>query len=193
MNLMTQNFFSLRPHHLSCTGLSLRLIAACILLLFTTSQLPAPIHEEADPQPKATASPTPKTKPSQDHSAKSSASPKSKPKENVVTVEKQSRFAGSWVGTMPTFPWGNVEVILTVDPTGTTMKKSWSGNPNYIAKTQLKGDTLWATCPALEGSWSITPQPDGTTALVRLLALMNDQSVVFHRAADKPADVKPSK
>ena len=110
-----------------------------------------------------------------------------------ISAEKQSRFAGSWVGTMPTFPWGNVEVILTVDPTGTTMTKSWGGNPNYFAKTQLKGDALQAAFPGLEGTWSVAPQSDGTTALVRLQALMNDQAVVFHRAASKPADVKPAK
>lgn len=160
------------------------LVAA--LLFVTAHRLPAPIQEVPEsptPAPEQPAKPKPKrtTKPK----------PKSETNELATTPAKQqpspkqSRFAGKWVGTMPTFPAGDQAAELAVDPAETTMTVTWFGETNS-AKAQLKGDTLQATFPPppfqpQPHTWSLTPQPDGATARVRFQCFLNDATVVFHR------------
>jgi hypothetical protein len=97
---------------------------------------------------------------------------------------KQSRFAGTWVGTMPEVPWGNVATELVVDKNETTIEWQESGNRKGLAKAQLTANTLQAIFPGwAHPIWSLTPESDGTTARVRLQAFMNDQTAVFHRTA----------
>jgi hypothetical protein len=85
---------------------------------------------------------------------------------------------------MPETPGGNVATELVVDQTETTMDWQESGKQKGRAKAKLSGNTLQASFPAgiTTATWSITPQPDGATALVRLQAFMNDQTASFHRA-----------
>ena len=83
---------------------------------------------------------------------------------------------------MPEVPWGNVAVRLVVDPTETTMEWWGAGKSHGIAKAQLSNNTLQATWPtSFSATWSVTPEPDGKTARVRLQAFMNDQTAVFQR------------
>lgn len=102
-----------------------------------------------------------------------------------------SRFAGTWVGTMREVPWGNIATELVVDQTGTTMLWQDSFKNNGLAKTQRIGDTLRASFQVgVTATWSITPQPDGATAQVRLQAFMNDQTAVFRRVIE-PGAIRP--
>jgi hypothetical protein len=83
---------------------------------------------------------------------------------------------------MPEVPWGNVATELIVDQAGTTMTWQESGKQKGTARTHLVGDTLQAHFQVgVPEIWSITVQPDGATALVRLQAFMNDQTATFHR------------
>jgi hypothetical protein len=154
------------------------------LLFIPAHQLPAPIQEIPE-SPTPAAEQSPKTK-------RSSAKPKSTPPITETTKSavkqpigaKTSRFAGKWVGTMPEVPWGNVATELIVDETGTTMQWQESGKQKGTEKARLFGDMLQATFQVgVAAIWSLTPQPDGVTARVRLQAFMNDQTVVFHRVA----------
>jgi len=188
-------------------ALSSTLVAA--LLLIAPHRLPAPISEESTPTPALEQSATRKSKPLPKPKPKSEASESATNPVRQQRTSKQSRFAGNWVGTMPTIPWGNLESVVTIDSTETNMAVSWydaadAGNakthdhfkpspPNArghaadkpaFAKARLDGNTLTAAFPApLLGTstWSITPEPDGVTARVRMQAFMNDFSAVFHR------------
>lgn len=190
-------------------------VVVSALLLITAHRLPAPISEESTPTPPLEQSAKPKTKPQ----------PKSKPKSEVSEsatnpakqqrTSKQSRFAGNWVGTMPTIPWGNLESVITIDSTETNMAVSWyeaddaangkthdhfkpspsnarghaAAKPAF-ARARFDGNTLTAAFPApLLGTstWSITPEPDGVTARVRMQAFMNDFNALFHRTAESSA------
>jgi cytoskeletal protein RodZ len=181
------------------------------LLLITAHRLPAPISEESTPTPPPEQSAKPKTKPLPKPKLKSEASESATNPITQRRSSKQSRFAGSWVGTMPTIPWGNLESVVTIDATETNMAVSWydaadAGNGKThdhfkpsptsarghvaakpaFAKAHLDGNTLTASFPApLLGTstWSITPETDGATARVRMQAFMNDFSAVFHRTA----------
>lgn len=159
-------------------------------LLITTPRLPAPIQEVPEsPTPAPTVAPTvkPKAKASPKMKPKSEASESATNPARQQPSPKQSRFAGKWVGTMPEVPWGNVATELIVDETGTTMQWQESGKQKGTEKARLSGDTLQATFKVgVAATWSLTPQPDGATARVRLQAFMNDQTAVFHRILSKP-------
>ncbi len=174
-----------------------RLFLIITLLIVAPHRLPAPIQEiPENPTPNPTAVPTAKPK-------KSPTKPKSTPRTGEVTKSaanqqtsaKISRFAGTWVGTMPEVPWGNVATELMVDQTETTMEWQESGKRKGVAKAQRSGDTLSASFPAglTVATWSLTAQPDGTTARVRLQAFMNDQTAIFGRVAVEPRAPKSAR
>jgi hypothetical protein len=150
------------------------------LLLATAQQLPAPISEIESPTPTPERSAKPKLR----------LAPKPKPKPeasaaatNSVTQQtgKHSRFAGTWVGTMPIVPYGDVAIEFDIDKTETTViGKSRLGTE--VVKARIDGGTLQANLRL--STWWITPEPGGKTAIVRIKAQMNDQTAVFHRAAE---------
>ncbi len=174
-------------------------ILTVALLLFAAQRLPAPIQEipeTATPAPEQSAKPKPRTSPKAKPKPKASASPTS-PATQAPSAKKPSRFAGTWVGTIPGdrsdrfrfSPAMAIYTILTVDPTEATMSHTWTGNPpTDVAKTEIVGDTIRATFHANvqsgemswgEMSWapatftfSVTPWPDGVTASVRLLTIV---------------------
>jgi len=181
---------------------TLALFLTIALLVITAHRLPAPISEIPEsPTPAPTVVPTvaPTSKPK----PKSLPKPKSEASESITKSvkqqpsPKQSRFAGTWAGIMPTFPAGNQATELVVDSTETTMTVTWFGKEN-AAKAQLKGDTLQATFPPppfqpQPHTWSLTPQPDGETARVRFQCFMNDATAVFHRTVAAPHAAKPAR
>jgi hypothetical protein len=180
-------------------------------LFMTANRLPAPIVEPTE-------NPTPAA---EEEGTKRSAKPKRGVESQTDRVATSShalsapgparvkKFAGSWVGTMPTIPWGNLPSVVTVNSTETAMAMSWyeagePGNPKIyrqfkaapaserghvaakpaFAAARLDGDTLTAafSAPLLGSStWSITPEPGGTTARVRMQAFMNNFTAVFQK------------
>jgi hypothetical protein len=161
-----------------------RILVVTSLLILSAHRLPAPITEIPEsPTPAPTVAPTAKPKPKPlPKPPKSEASEPVAKSAGQQPSPKQSRFAGTWVGTMPEVPWGNVATELVVDQTETTMEWQESGKRKGLVKTQLSGKTLQASFHVgVTATWSITPQPDGATARVRLQAFMNDQTAVFRR------------
>ena len=169
---------------------------------------PAPIVEQTEnptPVPEQSVKPKPKRVP-ESKTDRATPSPRTA---STQAPARAKKFAGSWAGTMSTIPWGNLPSVVTIDSTETTMAMSWyeadePGNPRIyrhfkaapesershvaakpaFAMARLDGGTMTATfSAALLGSstWSITPQPDGKTARVRMQAFMNDFTAVFQR------------
>ena len=180
--------------NMSCQSHFTRCALALALWLLTAHPVPAPIHELPEKK-AATSKPTSRT--TEKSSAKSSTKaqpPAAKPAPQPATPVTRSRFAGTWVGTTPTVPWGNIPIVLTIDPKDTTVAMSWNGEKSRSAKAQVSGDTLQARFPAglTQITWSITPQPDGSTARVRMQAFMNDFTSVFHRTVTQSGAAKPA-
>jgi hypothetical protein len=96
---------------------------------------------------------------------------------------------------MQTIPWGNWAVELTVDSNEATMTSEINGERPEVKKTRHNGDSIQAVFPAgfTAITWTITPQPRGATALVRMQAFMNDFTSVFHRAMPDDVTAKPVK
>ena len=168
----------------------LALLFGVALLFISAHRLPAPIAEESTPTPPPQQSAKPKPK--------LASKPKPKPELNESSTNpvrqqpssKQGRFAGTWVGTIPAFPTGPQDTVLTIDPKETTMLHTWINNPpTQVAKADINGDTIQATFPngVATYTFSVTPMPDGVTASVRLQAFMNDNRAVFHRVAESSA------
>lgn len=167
------------------TERALILVVTSALFLITAHRLPAPIQELPESPastPGSAQTPKPKKSPAKPQPTRQADEALTKSK--TEATPKVSRFAGKWVGTMPEVPWGNVATELIVDSTGTTMQWQESGRLKGMAKAQLSGDTLQGHFQVgVAETWSITLQGDGTTARVRLQALMNDQTAVFHRVS----------
>jgi hypothetical protein len=174
------------------------LVISIALFVITAHQLPAPIQEVPEsqpPGPEQSAKPKPKPKPLPKPQSRSEAGESATNPVRQQPSSKRSRFAGTWVGTMPEVPWGNVATELIVDHTEKTMEWQESGKRKGVANAQLTGSTLQARFPAgiTIATWSIDPQSDGTTARVRLQAFMNDQTAVFRRIAAESRAVKPAR
>jgi hypothetical protein len=186
---------------------AIRLSIITLSILMIAERAPAPIVEEEKPTPAPGESAKPKPK----RNAESQTNRASTSSRTAATPSpaKTKKLAGSWVGTMSTIPWGNLPSVVTIDSTETAMAMSWydgdePGNPKVyrhfkpspsserghvaakpaFAAARLEGDTMTATfsAPLLGSSkWSITPQPDGKTARVRMEAFMNNFTAVFQR------------
>lgn len=77
-----------------------------------------------------------------------------------------------------------------VDAAETTMAHTWVGNPpTMTVQAQVNGGTIEATFPngIATFAFSITPDPGGSTAQVRLQAFMNDNTATFRRIAESNA------
>jgi len=152
------------------------------LLVITAHRLPAPIQEVPEsPTPAATITPT--------------ANPKAEANESAASSPSSTpiKFAGTWKGTIPAFPTGPQETVLTIDRKETTMLHTWTGHPpSEVAKAKIDGDTIRATFGngATSYSFAVTPMPDGVTASVHMQAIMNDFTAVFRRTAE-PKTGKP--
>ena len=157
-----------------------QLLATAVLLLVSVHRLPAPIQEVPEkptpavrehpkkPRPKATEAESPA---------------KSTTKRAATTAAR--KFAGTWSGTIQTFPPGPTATALTVDSTETSVTLTWRLANNPPARAIIIGDTLQATFGSGIGTatFSLTPQPDGQTANVRMQAFMNDFQAVFRRTS----------
>lgn len=158
-----------------------RFCLICSALLLTAHRLPAPIVEEDKPTPAPAAKPRPKrTAETKTNQATQTSTTKSTP-----TPVPSKRFAGTWSGIMPEVPWGNIQTELIVDPTETTIEwRDSLSSKHGTAKATLTGNTLSALFPGWPRPvWSITPDPGGHTAQVRLQAFMNDDHAVFRRVS----------
>ena len=153
-------------------------IFVVIGLLVAAHRLPAPIVEEEKATPAPEKSARPKSKRTSEPTTHHASSPSPTP-----GISK--RFAGTWSGVMPEVPWGNIQTELIVDPTETTMEwRDSLSSKHGTAKAQLNGNTLSALFPGWPRPvWSITPDPGGNTAQVRLQAFMNDDHAVFRRVS----------
>ena len=156
-------------------------VAILIMLVITADRSPAPVLEEPDKTPIPSATATKLGAKTQRAARKAEAKPKP-----TATAARQSRFAGTWIGTMQTFPAGNQSTVITINTAETTMTVEWFGKHDS-AKAEIEGGTVRATFPPPQmqpetHKWALTPLSDGKTANVHFRCFMNDFTAVFHRA-----------
>jgi len=160
-----------------------RFCFVCFLLFATAHRSPAPIVEEEKPTPAPEKSAKPR--PKRPAETKKNGATQTSTAKSTPTPVPSKRFAGTWSGVMPEVPWGNIQTELIVDPTEATIKwrDSIRSGPT-TAKATVTGGTLSAPFQGWSHPvWSITPDPGGNTAQVRLQAFMNDDHAVFQRVS----------
>jgi len=137
------------------------------LLVITAHRLPAPISEEnhtpaseQTPKPKAKRSPKPKAvaEDADQTTARRTRAPVATP------TPIQDHFDGAWVGTLNNLPFtGNVEFTLFVSGSGTSVIEKSANFGSNTFQSSCDGNTMrWET----GSSWTLTPNPDGQTALI---------------------------
>ncbi|MEY2481239.1 MAG: hypothetical protein QOI04_2166 [Verrucomicrobiota bacterium] len=161
-----------------------RIFLIVMSILLSAHRLPAPIIE---PEEKATPAEEQSEAPKQKQSAKPRASStETEPAKPIAkTQAPKSKFAGTWTGTMQTFPWGPWEVALTIDANESTMTEQINTEKPLTKPAKRNGEMLQARFPSglTTVTWSLTPQADDASMNVHFQALMNDFTSVFHRAA----------
>jgi hypothetical protein len=158
-------------------------------ILLIAQRAPAPIVEpEATPSvtPAVKQSEVPKRKhhPTRSTTAEQSSSPQSeaKPTPRLTPSVTRSRLAGTWVGVMPTFPWGDITETFTINEHLTEVTLVTSREQFLKAvHIRIEGDKLIADFGGLYGIYTLTPSADGITVSVRLQAIMNDHTATYRR------------
>lgn len=141
-----------------------------ILLLFlfafiAVPRLPAPIQETQEtPSP----SPTP-------------------PASATPSRQEAARFVGTWTGKIKFGRFGDVDFMLVVNPAANSLiQKSRFGQLAH--PTNVSAGTLsWAAGEKSDHAWTLTPNPDGQTAMTTLkLPSGVESTATFQRVEPKP-------
>jgi hypothetical protein len=166
-----------------------RALLVLAFLLATTHPLPAPIQEIPEsptPAPEQSAKPTPKrtTKPkatresSESSTTRQTASP-------PAQLQQHPRFPGTWRGTLPFGLAGDLHLTLVVNTYGTSVTESGGLVGTVTFKATNDGKTVsWHSGVLKEIAWTLTPNPDGQTALLTAKSLyIGSPSAVFRRTS----------
>jgi hypothetical protein len=136
-----------------------RTLAFCLtatLLLSTAQRAPAPISEESQtPSPERSAKPK--------RTITKRQTPSSSPK--VQATPTQPRFAGTWNGIMDCGIYGQIEHTLSISQDSMTVWQTKNPSVRGSGAPQISGDTITLTYDGC--SWTLTPNPDGKTALTK--------------------------
>ena len=154
------------------------IVIVIILLVISAPRLPAPIQEIPDtptptPTPQSQTSPLPSTTPER-------ADP--------------ARFAGTWAGRIKIAKAGDFDITLVVNPEATSLLQKSTRLGEQVHQnthpTTLSGRTLsWRGGQSENVAWTLTPNPDGQTALATTkMATGVENTAIFQRA---PSLAKP--
>jgi hypothetical protein len=126
-------------------------LLAFVLLILTARRSPAPIEEET-PSPSPTST-TVTTQP---------GSPPAK--------QELARFAGTWTGKIKFAEMANEgEFTLMINPEATSLILKTPRFGESAHPTTVNGGTVWWKAGPRDGNlWTLTPNPDGQTALVKV-------------------------
>ena len=100
-----------------------------------------------------------------------------------------AHFAGTWAGTIKIGNQGNFEVTLVVDPEATSLTQQTNRSPQHVHPTTVSGRRLsWRGGDLNNVAWTLTPEPDGQTALAttRMDAGVENTAVFRHRQSSIP-------
>lgn len=175
--------------HLNNARCRLRLALIALLLFTSAHRLPAPIIETPD-------NPTPAPEQASKLKWKRSARPKSRTtgSDNTSAQAPASlgpgRFAGNWFGTISHQIWGDIKVPLVINANGSSVKMTAGERPATV-----NGETItWKAGLFNEITWTLTPQKDGTTALVTSKSVVGGNSTAtFTRTQSPVASAPPTK
>jgi hypothetical protein len=171
---------------------ALRLTILVLLLCVIAQRSPAPIVETPD-----NPSPPPAEQQSSTQKWKRPAKPRS---ETATTTSKQSsqkpastgpaRFAGYWTGSISQGLFGVIKVSFSINASGTSVRFSGAEKPATINSNTITWKAGWFN----EVTWTLTPQRDGTSAVVTSKSGLGvNGTATFSREQSETASAPPSK
>jgi hypothetical protein len=143
------------------------------LLLVAAHRLPAPISEIPSPtpmpeksvRPRPKESPKAKSNPTHLNEAPSAQERKVTPQLKNQLATGPKTFQATWRGTLEFPSYGRVVFTLDVNASGTVVSEQSSNyNPGTFQAVADGRTVKWQRTNL--GNWSLTPTPDGNTALV---------------------------
>jgi cytoskeletal protein RodZ len=169
---------------------ALRLTILVLLLCVIAQRSPAPIVETPD-------NPTPP--PTEQSSTQKWKRPAKLRSETATTTSKESRqkpastgparFAGNWSGSISQGILGTIKISFSINPAATSVRISGSEKP-----ATTNGNTItWKAGWFNEITWTLTPQRDGTSALVTSKSGLGvNGTATFSKAQSEMASAPPS-
>jgi hypothetical protein len=145
------------------------------LLLLSTQPSPAPIQESQEtptpsPQVSATPSATPNTIPS-----------------IAPSKQEAARFAGMWAGRIKSGNANDVEFTLIVNPEATSLIQKSQRLGEFAHPTTVNAGTLsWTAGPKNGIVWTLTPNADAQTAVVKVRPASGEESTANFVRAESP-------
>jgi hypothetical protein len=136
-----------------------RFLFVALSILLIAQRSPAPISEETPvPKTEQPAKPKPKRKTTSESSETKTRAPA------AMATPIQNKFDGTWMGTLNNLPFaGNVDFTLLVSGSGTAVIEKSVNYGTHPFQVNCDGSTMrWET----GASWTLTPNPDGQTALI---------------------------
>ena len=106
-----------------------------------------------------------------------------------LSKQEVARFAGTWTGRIKFgVNAGEVEYTLVINPEATSMiQKSLRFGENARPTTVNAGTLSWTAGPKTGNAWTLTPNPDGRTALVKVKpASGREGTATFQRIETSP-------
>jgi len=149
------------------------IFAGTLFLLLSTQRSPAPIQEET---PSPTPSPTP--------SATAAVTPSGQ-----LSKLEAARFAGTWTGKIKFGGFANeVDYTLVINPEATSLiLKSQRLGENARPTTVSDGTLSWKAGPKDGNLWTLTPNADGQTALVKVKPSAGAEGTATFQRTEAPA------
>ncbi len=166
---------------------ALRLTIVVLLLGVIAQRSPAPIVETPDnPTPAPAQAAAPKLKRPMKPKFQASTT---KPSRQAPATTGPARFAGNWSGSISQGILGTLKVSFSINPSATSVKMSGTEKPATINGNTITWKAGWFS----EMTWTLTPQKDGTTALVTSKSGLGvNGTATFSRGQSETASAPPS-
>jgi hypothetical protein len=167
---------------------TLALLLTVALLSITAQRLLAPIQEVPEsptPAPEQSAKPKPKRtikpKVASEDSEKSTKRKAASPPNQL----QRPKFAGIWRGTLAFGLAGDLHLTLVINDEGTSVTESGGLVGTITFRASNDGKTVSWHSGALNAiAWTLTPNPDGQTALLTAKSVfIGSPSAVFRKAS----------
>jgi len=110
------------------------------------------------------------------------------PIQESLSKQDAARFAGTWTGRIKFGNAGEVQLTLIINPQATSLIHKSKRFGETAHPTTVNAGTLSWTAGVRNGNrWTLTPNPDGQTAVVKVKPLTGGEgAATFQRVATSP-------
>jgi hypothetical protein len=147
------------------------ILAGCLFLLLGTQRSPAPIEEEKPPSPT----------PIQGNSPSATAG-------SQLSRQEAARFAGTWTGKIKFGNTSDAEFTFIINLEATSLIQKYKRLGESAHPTTVTDGTIsWTTGAKDAIKWTLTPNADGQTALVKMKPISVEESTATFQRTETPA------